>query len=167
MTSLSGLEVGLGIASVPSVGHAQFDLFLSLPMAIGVALSGVAVSVSVWDIGAVTVPVSGSVSPSPPVGIEGDNSGSSEEKATRQRTGVALVDSVMVSLMLVVILVEVQAHGLPLGVGLIKGHWLNNSSEGQRNVQNWSSPQNLQLSYLISFKVGRCVQHYQTERREA
>ena len=75
MTSLLGLEVGLGIASGPSVGHAQFDLFLSLLMAIGVALSGVAVLVSVWGVRAVPVPVGGSVSPSPLLDMGGEKSG--------------------------------------------------------------------------------------------
>ena len=46
--SLSGLVVGLGVVERTSVGRTPFEFVLPLPMAIGVALLGAAVLVSVW-----------------------------------------------------------------------------------------------------------------------
>ena len=75
------------------------------------------------------------------------------------------MDSAIVSLMLAIIFGEIRAHGLPLGVGVIKGRWLKKSSEGKQPLQNWSPPRYLKVSDLINFTVGRYVQHQQTAWR--
>ena len=78
--SLSGLAVCLGVAAGTSFGRAQFELFLMLLMASGMALSREAVSVRVWSTWAAPAlaPAGGAVHPTPPFGTGGETASSSE-----------------------------------------------------------------------------------------
>ena len=60
-------------------------------MAIGIALSGVAVSVGAWAVGAALVPDGGAVPPALVAGMEGENDASSWWKTTLHRARAALV----------------------------------------------------------------------------
>ena len=58
MKSMSGLAGRLGVAACASVGPAQFESFLPLPVGSVVVVSGVALLVSVWAMGLVPAPYS-------------------------------------------------------------------------------------------------------------
>ena len=77
MKSISGSEVSMGVKVGPSFGRVKFELFLLLLKAVGVALLGLAVSVSAWAAWAAPDPVGGAVHPAPSVGMGDNNYGSS------------------------------------------------------------------------------------------
>ena len=67
----------MGVTSVPSVGRAQFELFLPLPTVIGMALSEVVVLVSTWATGEAPMPAGEAVYLATSVEMGVDNSRSS------------------------------------------------------------------------------------------
>ena len=128
--------VGPGVAEGPSIGCAWFELFLLLLMAVGVALLGEAILVSVWSARAAPALFGLAVPPALLVGMGGKNSGSYEWKATRKRTRSALVAAAIVLLTLVTNLGKVQSRGLAMGRGVRKGPSLQQFYERRPIVQD-------------------------------
>ena len=114
MTSLLQLAESLDYAPRIFIGCVQVELDLTPLMAVGIAISGVAVLVNAWDAGAAPAPASGAVPPTSLVGTAGKNAGLSWWKKNWNRTGAYLVATTLFSPTSVVVLGAVQDLSLAL-----------------------------------------------------
>ena len=96
-------------------------------MAVGIVLWGLAFLLRTWDAGA--APDGGAIPPTSSVWMAGENSGLSLWKITCHRTRVALVDTALFSLILVVVIGSVRSLGLTLDVGGRRFSLRNRSKE--------------------------------------
>ena len=99
-----------------SIGCVQFEFYLPLPMAVGVALSGVEISMGDWVVGAASASTDGAVLPTLSVGMACENAGSSWCKMPCHSPGAASVATILCFPRFFVGLVSVLAISLTLDV---------------------------------------------------
>ena len=136
VTSLSWSEACFWYTPWDYIGQVQFEIILTLHMAVSLALTGAVVSVGAWDAEAPPAPYSGSVFPALLVWMEGGSVWLSGWKMTRQMSRATSSTHLLFSLPLVGVLEIVWTIQLELGKGgqLV---WLQQFSDGKLLIQSW------------------------------